>query len=248
MDKAESNTRHAKLTAAAYNLIATVGNTSFLILDPNLDTYYMMDAVLLKLPESQALRFQILLIAEESVHNQALSPEQKAQLTTLIGQLRTNLSSLDRNIEVGLTNNTSGTMHPIVTKPLEIYLAETTAFIEMIENRLINSPTVALPPDELVLIHKNAEQAEADFYQAASQALEIGIQARINALSIRLYSTMAVALGSVLAAFLIGLTIMRAISRPLSNLIEITSRLARGDLAARATVTSSDEVDRKSVV
>src|SRR5258707_2064004 len=51
LDEAESNTRHAQLTAAAYDLIAKVGDTSFLILDPDLDTYYMMDAVLLKLPE-----------------------------------------------------------------------------------------------------------------------------------------------------------------------------------------------------
>jgi len=240
--EAESNTRCAELTAAAYDLIAKVGDTSFLILDPDLDTYYMMDGVLLKLPENQALRFQILLIAEAAAHHQQLSPEEKAQLTTLTSQLKTNLSRLNMNIESGLTNNTSGIMRPIVMQPLETYLADTTTFIEMIQNRFINSPTVTLSPSELVSMHETAEHAEAGFYQAASQALEIGVRARINALSIRLYSTMAVALGSVLAAFLIGLTIMRSISRPLSNLIETTRLLAGGDLRARATVTSSDEV------
>ena len=242
LDEAESNTRHAQLTAATYNLITKVGDTSFLILDPDLDTYYMMDAVLLKLPENQALRFQTLLIAEEAAHHQALSPEEKAQLTILTGQLKTNLSALNRNIEASLTNNASGAMRPIVTAPLETYVANTTAFIEMIENRLINSPTITLSPDELVSMHESAKLAESKFYESASQALEIGVQARINNLSIRLYSTIAVALFSVLAAFLIGLTIMHAISRPLSNLIETTSRLAKGDLTARATVTSSDEV------
>src|SRR5258706_8480394 len=86
LNEAESNTRHTQLTAATYDLIAKVGDTSSLILDPDLYTYYMMDAVLLKLPENQALRFQTLLIAEQAAHHRTLSPEEKAQMTALTGQ------------------------------------------------------------------------------------------------------------------------------------------------------------------
>ena len=46
------------LLADIRSLMAHVGDTSNLILDPDLDTYYLMDAVLLKLPDGAALSGQ----------------------------------------------------------------------------------------------------------------------------------------------------------------------------------------------
>ena len=50
-----SDDLHATLIANIRGLIALVGDTSNLILDPDLDSYYTMDSVLLKLPENQDL-------------------------------------------------------------------------------------------------------------------------------------------------------------------------------------------------
>lgn len=63
-------------------------------------------------------------------------------------------------------------------------------------------------------------------------------------MTIRLFSTLTIALFSVLAAFGLGLTLMRAISRPLTELTHTAQRLATGDLSARVRVTSDDEVGR----
>jgi putative methionine-R-sulfoxide reductase with GAF domain len=240
----ESHARHDQLAAGIYNLIAKVGDTSFLILDPDLDTYYMMDAVLLKMPENAELIEENLRLTEEAVHRGALSPEEKGQLIILNSQVQANLNALDRNIETSLDNNASGALRPIVETPFESYREATTAYIETIETRLINAPTITLSPDEFLPLAESAEEAEAGFYQAASQSLEIGIRARINALTIRLFSTLTIALFSVLAAFLIGLTLMRAISRPLTELTHTAHRLASGDMSARVQVTSNDEVGR----
>src|SRR6266516_2974526 len=46
---------HTKLIADIRAMISLVGDTSNLILDPDLDSYYTMDSVLLKLPEHQEL-------------------------------------------------------------------------------------------------------------------------------------------------------------------------------------------------
>jgi NO-binding membrane sensor protein with MHYT domain/putative methionine-R-sulfoxide reductase with GAF domain len=240
----ESHVRHEQLADGIYNLIAKVRDTSFLIVDPDLDTYYMMDTVLLKMPENAELIEENLRLAEEAIHRGALSPEEKGQLTVLNSQLQANLNELDRNIETSLSNNASGTMRHIVESPFESYQNATTAYIETTETRLINASTITLSPDEFLSIAESAEEAEGKFYQAASQSLEIGIRARINALTIRLFSTLTIALCSVLAAFALGLTLMRAISRPLTELTHTAQRLATGDLSARVQVTSDDEVGR----
>ncbi len=237
----ESAALHNQLTTDIHSLITKVGDTSFLILDPDLDTYYIMDAVLLKMPENQALMFQTLHLAQEAAHHQSLSSEEKAQLTILMDRLRANLSALERNIEVGLSNNASGALRPIVGKHLETYRANIDKFLAIIETRILNSPTVTLTTDDLIGAADEAKQAESEFNLAASLALETGIQARIDSLSIRLYSTLAIALLSVLAAFFIGQAMMRSISRPLIQLTSATQRLATGDMSARVPVTTTDE-------
>src|SRR6185503_10312404 len=50
-----SDALHASFIANIRGLISLVGDTSNLILDPDLDSYYTMDSVLLKLPENQDL-------------------------------------------------------------------------------------------------------------------------------------------------------------------------------------------------
>ncbi len=56
---------HADVVAGIRGLIAHVGDTSNLILDPDLDSYYVMDAELIKLPESQDLIAQTLQYGKE---------------------------------------------------------------------------------------------------------------------------------------------------------------------------------------
>ena len=51
LDAATCARHHMDLVAAVRTMITHAGDTSNLILDPDLDTYYLMDAVLLKLPE-----------------------------------------------------------------------------------------------------------------------------------------------------------------------------------------------------
>ena len=55
-----------KLAAYINILSVHVGDTSNLILDPDLDTYYLMDATLLKLPEIQKVLSEIRLISQKS--------------------------------------------------------------------------------------------------------------------------------------------------------------------------------------
>src|SRR5687768_11230054 len=115
----ERQARHDQLAAGIYNLIAKVGDTSFLILDPDLDTYYMMDTVLLKMPENVELIEENLRLAQEAIYRGTLSSEEKGQLSILNSQLQANLNALDRNIETSFVNNASGAMRPIVETPFE---------------------------------------------------------------------------------------------------------------------------------
>ena len=231
-------------------VVAHIGDISYLILDPDLDTYYVMDSVLLKLPENQALLFEIRQLAEDALKAQALSASEQAQFAIQLSRVESNIREIDRNIAVALENNSSGNMHVLVTQPLQGYQENLRAFINLISTEVANPLRIQSPANELNANiesqYNEVRQANLSFYTAASEALESGITARINSLILRLYLIGVIALVSVLVAFALGQTIMNAISEPLVQLADATQRLASGDMTTRVPVKSTDELGQVS--
>ncbi len=241
LPEADRHERRDQFMADIQALISRVGDTSFLILDPDLDTYYMMDAVLLKLPESETLLAETLILGGEIIPRKTLTADERTQLIILTGRLKANFQAMNANVEVALRNNVAGNMVPLVEAPLPTAFAATQQFLEMVDTQLINAQTIAVEPQDFLAAAKNALAANFKFYDAASQALEIGVRGRINGFTQQLIFAAAFAVAGTIVAFVVGLMLMVAISRPLSELTMAAKRLAAGDLAARVIVTSADE-------
>ncbi|MEG4329655.1 PP2C family protein-serine/threonine phosphatase [Microcoleus sp. herbarium5] len=99
-----------RLAADINRLSAHVGDTSNLILDPDLDTYYLMDATLLKIPEIQKILSEIRLISQKNSLRSYATPEERAKLITWAGKLRELNQDLAINMEVGYSNNPHGNL------------------------------------------------------------------------------------------------------------------------------------------
>jgi len=83
-----------------------VGNQSNLILDPDLDSYYLMDALLLKLPMVQRNLGQLVAMTDRP-NPQSLSSLQESQLLILKAQLIQLSDALNRNLGVAFLNHPS---------------------------------------------------------------------------------------------------------------------------------------------
>jgi phosphoserine phosphatase RsbU/P len=70
------------------NLRAQVGDTSNLILDPDLDTYYLMDATLIRLPDLQELLSEIQLVKVKIKNREQISNLDRSRLIQLSALLR----------------------------------------------------------------------------------------------------------------------------------------------------------------
>ncbi|MGQ0604881.1 MAG: HAMP domain-containing protein, partial [Anaerolineales bacterium] len=237
----ESGDEHQLLEAGVQSLIRYVGDTSYLILDPEIDTRYMMDAVVLKLPESQTLLSQVRTLGQRMLVSEvALTSSDQAQLLAASTLLRANLAELDKNITAGLQANASGEMRPLVDSPLRGYLGATNELLSVLDAYMMGGMT--LTPQNFDQLAEQTQQSQATFYDAASQALEVGLQDRIRRYTLNTVLPGAAAIAAIVIAFWVGLGVMRAISRPLQQLTYATRQLAAGDMAARVTVSSQDEV------
>jgi serine phosphatase RsbU (regulator of sigma subunit) len=89
-----------------------VGDESNLILDPDLDTYYMMDATLLKLPKIQQILVEIKSHSQNVILRQQDSLNEKIKLIELLGILKQYNQELKQNVENSFNDNPTGNLRP----------------------------------------------------------------------------------------------------------------------------------------
>ncbi|PZO40035.1 MAG: diguanylate cyclase [Pseudanabaena frigida] len=112
-----------------------VVDASNLILDPDLDTYYLMDAVALKLPEIQKIMHKMIQIESEIVFKKEISREQRARLFSLMSLLDNYNNDLSANLERAFKNNPRGNLRDLLNMPLRnfvVSISETNAYISQL--------------------------------------------------------------------------------------------------------------------
>jgi len=245
LSETDHQQQHDALTNDLNTFIVHIGDTSFLILDPDLDTYYMMDVVLLKLPALQTLLGQITRLGASLTQNQTtLTPEDRANLIILSSGLKINLEGMQANVDKALANNRSGVMRPLVEASLQETLAVTQQLREMIDTQMIQAESITLRPEDFTALAHQAVEANAAFYENASAALETGVDFRRQTQTRDLYAQVGIALVGILIGFALGLAVMLSISRPLSDLTDAAQRLGAGDLSVRVNVATGDETGK----
>lgn len=95
-----------QLARMIHQLNHRIGDTSNLILDPDLDSYYMMDLILMKIPDEQE---QLHLILTLLGQRGALDTHRE-HLRTLLGFLRVNQESQQHSLTTALENNPLGNL------------------------------------------------------------------------------------------------------------------------------------------
>src|SRR5260221_10533680 len=83
---------HSALSASTLTLITTVGNNSNLILDPTIDTYYLMDTLITKLPVTTDYLAQIRTYGLLAAERKTLTLEDKTRLVILAGLVRSTVA------------------------------------------------------------------------------------------------------------------------------------------------------------
>lgn len=254
--EAANHNQHIQLISGIRDLISAVGDASFLILDPDLDTYYVMDTVLLKMPEIQEYTANLTVNGSQAISSGELAdPQQREQLIHDLALLTDRFEAVNAGLRYALEQNeignvtprnASGEMRPLIEADLDAALQAYRAFQQELNTKLIDGRETATI-DELNSLARASFDANARLYQSASTALEKGSLARQARYTNILVISLVIALAGVIFGTWLGLSVMRSISRPLSELVAAAKRLSTGDLTARAPVKSDDEVGQVAI-
>jgi GAF domain-containing protein len=218
-----------------------IGDKSYLILDPDLDTYYLMDVVLLRLPENQDKLFRVKILTEKAIQNNGLTASEAYDLQNHLAVISQNLDEIDRNLAVASENNSNQAVDSGLLTVFEAYSDATNAHIRDLRQNILNIRTNTINSDELDASYELALTSSNEFYNSASAGLQRGIQNRTEVYSFRITLYITISLVSILMAFVIGNRLMKSISTPLQKAIESAGKFASGDLSTRIDYFSGDE-------
>jgi twitching motility protein PilJ len=224
-----------------HSLALQVGDASNLVLGSDLDSYYLMSGVLLRLPESQDMLGKTWNLGQSVVSRGTITSDEKTQMIVWVGELHTNLEEVKVGLATAFNNNPSGTVKPALQSQFESHVAATEAFADLITKRINDAPTIDLKREEFDAAGARAFNASYQLWDLESATFDSLMESRISSLRTREYTTLAGVVLVVFLTILLGFFIVRSITRPLTEAVGFANRLAKGDMSAEIFATSTDE-------
>jgi PAS domain S-box-containing protein len=220
LGEADCEAAHLRLIANIRAMIGHAGDTSNLILDPDLDSCYLMDVTLLALPQMQDRLGAVLLRADTCLRRGALTAAHRGQFKVDVAMLKE--ADLDRILASARTAlnedqnfyGTSDSLQRRLPAALDQFATATNSFIKLTD-RLADSTTPDFGPDDFLAAANTARRASFDLWHVAAEELDGLLLTRIGHFKARRASSLLLAALAFAAAITLVTFITRSISRPL---------------------------------
>jgi methyl-accepting chemotaxis protein len=143
---AESFEQHTQLIGEITDLLQHVADRSNLILDPDLDTYYLMDTAVNKLPETIEHLGKLGGLGSSMAARKARTIEEQTQMHFIAQQMKSSLEPLKRSLQVAYKERVGleSTMAPVVSKAFDG--AEN--FLRTTTERVLKADPITMPAAE----------------------------------------------------------------------------------------------------
>jgi methyl-accepting chemotaxis protein len=241
-DAASPETR-ANVGQKIRDLMAQVGDGSNLILDPDLDSFYVMDAVVVKLPEIADLIMSLDALAGTIAAKGTLTAEDNAQLLVLIGNFQAYGRGLSGAFRSAYKGNTDGSVKAAIENARSAGAAALDRFEEALKASILDSKGIDVDVALLRQLRDDALSAVEDLWTRASAQLDRLLKARIRRFHAQMAWTLSLAIALVLTAALIAGLMARAMSRDIRRMTGAMTQLASGDLAVEVPAAGrKDEI------
>jgi PAS domain S-box-containing protein len=222
LDPTECEVQHQHLIADVRTMITHVGDTSNLILDPDLDSYYLMDVTLLALPQMQDRLATLTACGEAALKRGGMSADERRQFSLHAAMLKE--ADLDRVVaSVGTALNedanfygTSQTLHRRVPPAVKEFTEASERFLQLTAH-LSDAETAAVPLAEFLAAGSRARAASFVLWRVADEELDALLDKRIHSYRVRRARSLVLTALALLAAVSFVSFITHSISGPLQK-------------------------------
>ena len=217
-----------------------IGDTSNLILDPDLDTYYLMDATLMKLPEIQRNLSDIRIISEKISLGYNPTQDDRIELIALSVKLRELNDTLAINMNVSFKNNHYGNVEAKLSEDFTSF----NFLAEQLAQKLdkLNYPSASIEPYLYIDSSERVLSSSFELWDKTINQLDFLLQKRIDILikkKILISVFVLIILAIVIYLFV---SFYRAVMQTVFVLDEASKKMASGNLNHKIILDNRDEL------
>ncbi len=243
---AASDERHRELVSIVRAMITHAGDTSNLILDPNLDSYYLMDVTLLALPQTQDRMARMIQDGTNILSQKNSTEADRTRMAIHAAALKeSDFERIAMSVRTAISEdaNFHGASHTFesnVSPALETYLNAGREFHEL-TSQIAASGNSTVTSAEYIAAGRKAVEESFHLWDVSTRELQLLLSSRVQALQReKMWGLVATGVALAIAgAFVFFL--MRSIGRPLNMIVEMLSGNAQQVAAASGQLAGASQ-------
>jgi|GEM_PF-637843 len=230
---------HNALVDNLLGLIVQVADNSNLTLDPDIDSYYLMDTLITKLPPLADALARMNLIAGRLASDRS-SIGDRTDLIVLSGQVRTLVDAIDKNIRIACVKNPL--LKDRLQKAFQDMDASVPAFLKGVTAYAAAKPPLGPLPQTVTRAGSDAGDAVFRAIDVVSPELDGLLSIRIQLFQKRMYIYLSLSFLAFLLGVYLNIGCFLSVREGIFSLRDMAGKIADGDLTAEAPHLSRDEL------
>ena len=245
LDPNASHTRHQQIRETIRTMLTHAGDTSNLVLDPDLDSYYLAVA-LMTLPQAQDRLADALDEGRTMLAKEELTPADQLRMAVLTTLVRdSDLTLIANSVRTALNedanfNGVSPTLRNLESS-LDGYLNATDELFNLM-SAVAASAAPKATPDDFERIVGRATDASFQLWKTGAQELDALLQIRSEAHRHRRLLALVLTLVALVISALLVLQVAKGITQPMATCVTGLQKLAAKDLTHRLDASSHGEL------
>ncbi len=238
---ATSFKQHTELLENIITLISRVGDSSRLIMDPEIDSNYLMQLIVLRIPELNNLLGILRGKGSGIIASGELSESDKATITQLHTLMTKRVKQTIHNLDIVFENNTR--LKNLMGTQLNDFKQSTNNFTQLIESSLLQNSNPALYDSKTFFsTGTDAIVKSSKLFNESAKQLTALLNTRIN----KYYTKMSIELGImlVLIALSVSLTLFvsRLMTRASKQTLQVFNNIGNGKFDSDIKIETQDEL------
>jgi methyl-accepting chemotaxis protein len=239
LSRLESLKRHTDLIEALLVLMADAADSSNLTLDPDIDTYYLMDTMVKKIPESIENIGKLRATGTGILARRQISEEEKQAMIAYEAVSRSLNAGVKHNLGKAVQQTNLVGQH---LGKLEEAFSQSVGTVQALVKNEVVTARFSIAPEAYFERATESTRAGYGLFDAVANELDGLLVVRVSGMHHRLLLTIGIASFSLLALGYLFASLYRTVVRTTTELSKGAKRLAEGDLTTRLTTRSRDEL------
>ncbi|WED22959.1 bacteriohemerythrin [Vibrio sp. JC009] len=241
----ENFAEHTRLITDVLNHMQHIANESNLILDPELDSYYLMDSIVSVLPSLAESMGQVRGMGAGAIAKNDLSAIPALRLSVLSDRLVSLLQRLDVGMQTAVKENP--TLNTSLKSPSVKAVEATHKFIQLTQENLLTDKLPAVSAGDYFDAGTKAIAECLSLYDKVIPELDRLLVERIDEDKSYLMIILWVFIIILVLLFTVFAAMYKALGSSIDHLSDVAGKLAEGDLTVRSTLNVKDELGKTSI-